>query len=106
MGILLFSKTEVSERIKRMEQYEYFEGELSDDEWDNVYGDKAVTSDGVLIDENMSSDSTTALQALGYKKKDAERYFTDAMKDGAKTVEDVIKFALRVAQREKNVSAK
>ncbi len=102
--MLLFSKTEVSERIKRMQQYEYFEGELSDDEWTNVYGDKSITSEGMIIDENMSSDSTTALQALGYKKKDAERYMTDAVRDGAKTVEDVIKFALRAAQREKNIS--
>jgi hypothetical protein len=102
--MLLFSKTEVSERIKSMQQYEYFEGELSDEEWIRVYGDKTVISEGIIIDENMSSDSTTALQALGYKKKDAERYMMGAVNAGAKTVEDVIKFALKAAQQEKNFS--
>jgi Holliday junction resolvasome RuvABC DNA-binding subunit len=101
--MLLFSKTEMAERIKLINDLRNFEVDFSDEDFTTVYGNDTYENEPLIVDERVTDDSTTALQALGYKKKDAVRFTSDALKDGAQTVEDVIKFALRVAQREKNV---
>lgn len=101
--MLLFSKTEMDERIKLINDLRNFQVEFSDEDFKTVYGDDTHDTSTPIVDERVTDDSTTALQALGYKKKDAVRFTLDALKDGAETVEDVIKFALRVAQRERNV---
>lgn len=82
-----------------------FDGELSDEEWETVYGNKNHINSTTTIDETIFNDSVSALQALGYKKKDAERYASDSFKEGAATPQDVITYALKTAQREKTISS-
>lgn len=101
----LFSEKNLDEFIEKINEYEWVEGELTDEEWLKVYGDKDVLNGNVVVDEGMTEDSVVALQALGYKRKDAERYMKDAITSGAGSVEEVIKYALKQAQRDKKLSS-
>jgi Holliday junction resolvasome RuvABC DNA-binding subunit len=105
MPSLLFSRQKVKERIEWMEKYVMLEDELDDAEWCKVYENKKQANSDIEIDENAINDSISALQALGYKKKDAERYTTDAFNQGAITPQDVITYALKLARKEKVLSS-
>lgn len=105
MPSLLFSRQKVKERIEWMEKYVMLEDELDDAEWCKVYENKKQANSDIEIDENAINDSISALQTLGYKKKDAERYTTDAFNQGAITPQDVITYALKLARKEKVLSS-
>lgn len=102
---MLFSASKVSERISRMKQYQVEEWELSDDMWSSTYGNKVEIGSNNMADSVMFDESVIALQALGYRKKDADRYALDAFKSGATNPEEVIRYALKVAQQERTFSS-
>lgn len=108
MDAKAFAKKHLEQINKIQIDYTPFEWELSDEEWDKLYGNMESANPDAphqMIDESVSVESTVALQALGYKKKDAERYMRDAIKEGASTVEEVIRYALREAQKSKKLSS-
>lgn len=93
---ILFSKTIVKDRIKQMDSLPRFEWESDDEE---ILDTQQSGSIGLSTAEIME-DAISGLQTLGYKKSTCAKYAKSAISNGAKSVQEIVTFALKAAQLE------